>query len=113
MTKRIDWDQVSRLQKGQRHGIETAYDELPPVGSWADQQRVATRKKPNQNAKPLAPRTKIAPMKKVGPKPLARCPLCGNLVGKMKRHLQKAHGAIPGHEHEAPPSTPSNEEVTP
>jgi hypothetical protein len=45
MAKRINWDEVSRRQRGQRQGTSNAYDELPPVGSWADQQRVAKPKK--------------------------------------------------------------------
>jgi hypothetical protein len=52
MTKRINWDQVSRQQKGRRQGISNAYDELPPVGSWADRQRVsAKQRKPKKKVK--------------------------------------------------------------
>lgn len=112
MTKRIDWDQLSRRQRGQRHGTESAYDEMPPAGSWADQQRFDALKNAEKNAKLLTPRTKTLPPVKMAQRPLAQCPLCGSMVGKMKRHLRKAHGAIPGYEHKAPTTTLSNEEAS-
>lgn len=39
MAKRINWDSVNRKRRAQRYGSEYAYDELPPVGSYADQAR--------------------------------------------------------------------------
>jgi hypothetical protein len=111
MTKSIAWDEFERREKARRRGTENAYIELPPVGSWADQQRFFSRATPKQKVK--APVPKIAPPNQVEPKPLAPCPVCGALVGKMKRHLRRAHGAVPGHEHEAPATTPSNGEILP
>ena len=113
MAKQLDWDQVSRQKRAQLHGTENAYGELPPVGSWADRQRVASRKNQQKKARSAAESPKKVLLKRVEPKPLTQCPLCGNMVGKMKRHLRRAHGAIPGHEHEAPITAPSNDEITP
>lgn len=113
MTKRINWDEISRQQKGQRHGTSNAYDELPPVGSWADQQRVAANKTPKKKVKALGAKTRPLVAKASAPREMATCPICGNLVGRMKRHLRRAHGATPGHEHEAPITPPPNDEITP
>ncbi|MFZ2726696.1 MAG: hypothetical protein WAX77_10630 [Methylococcaceae bacterium] len=60
MTKRIDWDDVGRSQRAQKHGTQSAYDELPPVGSYADKVRsseekwtvVAQKKSAKQKTKP-------------------------------------------------------------
>ena len=110
MTKRIDWDEVGRRERSRRHGTEDAYDELPPVGSRADQQRYFLPEK--TRGKIRTPRPKTTPVKKVEPMPLTQCPLCGVAVGKMKRHLRRAHGAVPGREHEAPANTPSKDQIT-
>ena len=113
MSKPIDWDKVARQQKGQMHGTLFAYDELPSVGSWADQQRVASRKKPKNKATTLGINAKVAPSTQAAPTPFAPCPLCGNLVGKMKRHLRRAHGAKPGNEHETPTTAASSDQTEP
>jgi hypothetical protein len=57
MANRIDWDEVSRKQRAQRHGIEYAFDELPPIGTYADQMRNAD-----------ADSNKLRPLEKTQPK---------------------------------------------
>ena len=39
MPKKIDWDGVTREQRAQRNGSASVFDELPPVGSYADRAR--------------------------------------------------------------------------
>jgi hypothetical protein len=113
MTKRINWDQVARQQKGLKQGTSNAYDELPPVGSWADQQRFITNKS-GAKKRPKSTRVKtFAGFKKEPSKSFAACPVCGRLVSRIKGHLRKAHGAAIGHEHECPNSTHPKDYIEP
>jgi hypothetical protein len=113
MTKRINWDQVARQQKGRKQGMSNAYDELPPVGSWADQQRFMTNKSRAKKKSKRARVKTIAGLKKEPPKSVAACPVCGRLVSMIKRHLRKAHGAELGHEQEAENESRPKDDIEP
>jgi hypothetical protein len=91
MAKRINFEILSKQQKMIKNGVSSVWEGTPPAESWTSLQRYNQLKsKERRDAQAKIP---IA---------LANCPLCGHLVGKMKRHLQKTHGALPGHEHETP-----------
>lgn len=104
MTKRIDWDEVTRKQQAKRHGTSYAYDELPPVGSWADQQRILAREKKSQQNTPAGglKNTSGAISRQSVNRPLSKCQFCEALVSKMERHLKKAHNAIPDYKRKTP-----------
>ncbi|MBI4938311.1 MAG: hypothetical protein HY846_08885 [Nitrosomonadales bacterium] len=90
MTKRSNWDEVARKQRAQRHGTSYAYDELPPAGSWADQQRILARKKKSKKKAPASGlKNKGVILRQPGNHPLSKCPLCGTLAGKMEHHKCK------------------------
>ncbi len=43
MAKRLNWEKAARTTKVNREGAKSAYDELPPVGSYADKSHYWTR----------------------------------------------------------------------
>lgn len=68
MSKQPDWDAIARLQRAQRHGTQYAYDELPPVGSYADQVRCISGKGENDSTSELSSRTmQFRTQKKIKP----------------------------------------------
>ena len=88
MTSRPDWDAIARKQRGERHGTANAYDELPPTGSWPDQQRNLKGESEAQSALNPKPLFKLPA---TIPRRLFLCPCCKNYVEKLPRHLRKVH----------------------
>jgi hypothetical protein len=100
----MNWNRVRQENQARKFGRDYA-DDLPAFGTWADQQRVVNRS--GNEARPVELKRTRGPIPKVKygatgsrPKPakppreLAKCPVCGQMVGRMRRHLEKAHGHL-------------------
>lgn len=99
----MNWTRVRQENQARRYGRDYA-DDLPAFGSWADQRRVESG---SASEMPIGLRRTRGPIPKVNfgtagrrhksskpPRELARCPVCGQMVGRMRRHLAKAHGHL-------------------
>lgn len=69
MANKMDWDEIKRKKRAQQHGIEYAYSELPPIGTYADQKRVnfndeAIRLAPLEKTQPISKADRIIDLKK-------------------------------------------------
>lgn len=99
MTK-INWTRVRQENQVRKHGLDYA-DDIPSFGSWADQRRVANGAAGAEVPVELNRHLGTIPKVRYGnsprrPKPrreLAKCPVCGQMVARMSRHLSKAHQA--------------------
>jgi hypothetical protein len=109
---RLNWDMAKRRDRARQHGSESAFEDLPPTGSFADRARYFNRNqgkspKPREplkssvNPAPLRSQSQKAGKPKQGqgtPRTttttqLAKCPECGALVKKLRAHITKAHPA--------------------
>ena len=88
MRNRLVWDAVAREKKAKSHGTATAYDELPPVGSWADQQRSNNKPERDDTAVRVEPWRTPSTSKKCQFTP---CPVCRQHVLNLTKHLRKIH----------------------
>lgn len=108
---RLNWDMANRRERARRHGTESAFEDLPPTGSFADRARyfdlnTGQSPKPREPLKPLVQpasfRSKSQQAGKQGQgtprqakptKQLAKCPECGALVKKLRAHIIKPYPA--------------------
>jgi uncharacterized C2H2 Zn-finger protein len=89
MAKRLNYESISKQHKIVKNGTSATWEDIPPKDHFVtlnEYRHIKSEERKKAKAKT--------------PKVLANCPLCGQLVSRLKHHIQKAHGILAGHEHQ-------------